>query len=456
MIATQRLGMSKPDKIGKYPISSVLGSGSMGVVYKGFDPFIKRPVAIKTIHPSLVDSELSDELLSRFATEAEAVGRLTHPNIVSIFDYEEIEGVPYFVMEYVEGVELKSILRQRTPLSLFDAATIVHKVLEGLAYVHHLGIVHRDIKPANIFILNDGGVKIADFGIARLDDSDYTQMGRVLGTPSYMSPEQCKGAVLDHRSDLFSLALIFFEMVTGRKAFEGSTAQETMHKVVHDVFALPRDLPLDLPKSLQGFFAKALAKCPEARFQSAAEFKAALIRLSSVEAEERLEIKKSGILQRWLVTFGSVVGLLSLIGILVVQTMDVLDPSGRDADVSGQENKEAANTVISTIGARSEPKKNLTPAEKAKVERLLQVAKTHLLVQRLVAPQGSNAYDAFHLVLEIDPNNLDAFSGLDIVEEKLLERVVVLQHEGKVAEFNSFVALGEKLFPNSQRWVTLK
>lgn len=178
--------MAHPDSIGKYNIEGVLGKGAMGVVYKGFDPNIARPVAIKTIHKNLLDSEMGQEMLRRFQTEAQAVGKLSHPNIVGIYEFDQYQGTPYFVMEFVEGRDLKSVIKENKIFTLDEAIKIISSVLDGLAYVHEFGIVHRDIKPANIFITNKGVIKIADFGIARMDNSELTQVGSVLGTPSYI------------------------------------------------------------------------------------------------------------------------------------------------------------------------------------------------------------------------------------------------------------------------------
>ncbi|MBV1922245.1 MAG: serine/threonine protein kinase, partial [Pseudomonadales bacterium] len=200
--------MSDLETIGKYTIEGVLGRGAMGVVYKAFDPNIARTVAVKTIHGNLLSSEMGKEMLERFKTEAQAVGRLTHPNIVGIFDFDQDRGTPYFVMEYVEGKDLKNLIKQGSVFTADEVVRVTTEILKGLSYTHKLNIVHRDIKPANIFITDKGEVKIADFGIARMDDSELTQVGSVLGTPSYMSPEQCIGAGVDARSDLFSVGTL--------------------------------------------------------------------------------------------------------------------------------------------------------------------------------------------------------------------------------------------------------
>lgn len=445
MVSTTAASLSMPETIGKYQVEGVLGRGAMGVVYKGYDPYIKRYVAIKTIHNKLLDTEIGDELLARFSKEAEAVGRLTHPNIVSIYDFDRCETGPYFVMEFVEGVELKSMMSSSRPMPLEKGVSILCGVLEGLAYTHKLGIVHRDIKPANIFVLDDGGVKIADFGIARLDNSDYTQIGQVLGTPNYMSPEQCQGALLDERSDLFSLALVFFEMVVGEKAFQGRNAQETMRKVVQERAPSPTTRNTHLPIAVDRFLNKALAKQPADRFQSAEEFEAELLRLAPLLRRPSMGPGLEGLkskARKALAVMGY--GLATLcMAFLVWQFWQLERPESGAVSPPNERTLAEPSVAETTL---------LTAIQQEKVMRLLRVAKAHLLVQRLVAPQGSNAFDAYQLVLSIDPTNQEALSGLQVVEEKLALRVSALQHEGKVQEARSYIQLGQKLFPKSERW----
>ena len=204
-----------PDYIGKFRIEAVLGRGAMGVVYRGRDEAMDRDAAIKTIHSYLLEGEHGQMMLERFQTEAIAAGKCAHNNIVGIYEYGEHEGMPFIAMEYVEGVELKKFMQKEKSLTLKKINNILQQVLRGLDYAHQNNIVHRDIKPANIIILNSGAVKIADFGIARMDTSDVTQMGDILGTPFYMSPEQGRGSdELNQRSDIFSLCVVLFEMLS--------------------------------------------------------------------------------------------------------------------------------------------------------------------------------------------------------------------------------------------------
>lgn len=417
--------MPTPKKIGKYQVQGVLGKGAMGVVYKGYDPFIKRTVAIKTIHSNMLASDIGDEILARFSKEAEAVGRLAHPNIVAIYDYDEEQGLPYFVMEYVQGRELKSLMLEKGLFSVHDVADLMGPVLDALEYSHSYGVIHRDIKPANIFVLDSGDVKLADFGIARLDDSEYTQVGSVLGTPNYMSPEQCKGALLDARSDLFSVALIIYQMLTGQRAFTGDTSQETMNKVVHEPVQRATELNPTLDGRIDRFFAMALAKDPEQRFQTASGLKHALFRLQE-------PAPRPSALKNWFVKYRAptAVGCISLVlGGLFLQVQNIQDRE-----------REQAQAVV--IDAELQ----------AKIARILKVAKAHMLVERLVAPQGSNAYDAYQLVLDMDPHNETAKQGLAVVEEKFMARLKALQQADTSGQAKAYGELGKTLFPNNPIW----
>ena len=191
-------------QLGKYEIRRELGRGAMGVVYEAFDPLIKRRVALKTIRPDQLASERPDDVVARFRREAQAAGRLSHPNIVSIYECDEDHGTWFIAMEYVDGRELKEAFANDERFRPADIERIMSQMLAALDYSHRQGVVHRDIKPANIFLLADGTVKVADFGIAHIEASNLTQVGTVVGTPNYMSPEQIMGLPVDGRSDIFS------------------------------------------------------------------------------------------------------------------------------------------------------------------------------------------------------------------------------------------------------------
>ena len=196
------------EALGKYEIRRQLGTGAMGTVYEGWDPFIERLVAIKTVQlPKPADEEMA-EAVARFRREAQAAGRLVHPNIVGVFDYGETDELAYIVMELVDGPTLKSLLDSNRKFPLTAIVRIMRDLLEGLQFSHERGVVHRDIKPANIMLTKKGQAKIADFGIARIENSIMTQAGTMLGTPAYMSPEQFMGLVVDARTDINSAGVL--------------------------------------------------------------------------------------------------------------------------------------------------------------------------------------------------------------------------------------------------------
>ena len=238
-----------PRQIGRYLIDGVLGEGAMGVVYKGFDSSVKRHVAIKTIRSELLELDDSEEYMQRFQREAQAAGRLVHPNVVTVFEFGDHDGMPYLALEYVPGQELKDLMREG-PLELETTRSIFTQILAGLGAAHGFGVVHRDVKPQNIFVLPNGMIKVGDFGIARLDATDMTRTGAQLGTPSYMSPEQFTGAPVDNRSDLYAASAVLYEMLSGRKAFRGKTITEVMYAVLEREPTNLRELAQSMPPSL--------------------------------------------------------------------------------------------------------------------------------------------------------------------------------------------------------------
>src|SRR5690242_9238275 len=189
----------------------------MGIVYKAHDPHIERLVAIKTVRKDLIDADLAQSFLARFRNEARAAGRLHHPNIIGVYEYGEADEIAYIAMEYVDGIGLREYLNRKARFDLTQIVAIVNQLLAALEYAHAKGVVHRDIKPANLILTSTGALKVADFGIARVDASNLTMTGMVLGTPSYMAPEQCRGLASDHRADLFSAGVVLYELLTGVK-----------------------------------------------------------------------------------------------------------------------------------------------------------------------------------------------------------------------------------------------
>jgi serine/threonine-protein kinase len=262
----------KTQQLGRYELLSELGQGAMGVVYKARDPVLDRVVAVKTINLTLPKDELS-EYEARFYQEARAAGGLNHPNIVTIYDIGKSERMAYMAMEFLEGEELRSVLSHREPLPLALALDIAAQVAEGLDYAHERHIVHRDIKPANIMIVRDGLVKITDFGIARMRTNEVkTMTGMILGSPKYMSPEQVAGKRADHRADLFSLGVVFYEMLTGEAPFLADSIHGIMYQILNFSPPAPSTRNPQLPEMVDLIVAKALAKSAEERYQSAREF----------------------------------------------------------------------------------------------------------------------------------------------------------------------------------------
>ena len=257
-------------KLGRYAIQSELGRGAMGVVYKATDTALERTVAIKTVNMAL-ERDGAEKYEARFYQEARAAGSLNHPNIVTVYDVGKEANVAYMAMEFIQGVELRSLLGEGRALPVSQAVSVAAQVAEGLAYAHQHGVVHRDIKPANIMVLADGPVKITDFGIARMRAAadELTQTGMMLGSPKYMSPEQVIGKRADHRSDIFSLGVILYEMLTGGAPFNGENVTALMYQIVNFAPPAPSAMNPAVPELLNFIVAKTLAKPLEERYQSA-------------------------------------------------------------------------------------------------------------------------------------------------------------------------------------------
>jgi len=261
-------------RLGRYEIDAEIGRGAMGLVYQAHDPKIDRVVAIKTISLSTQEIEEETEFRERFFLEARAAGRLSHPGIVTIFDVGEEEEThePYIVMEFVAGQPLNRFLagsNRRLPLG--PALQITQEIAEALNYAHAQGVIHRDIKPANILVTLDGHVKIADFGIAKLNQGLMTMPGQVLGSPAYMAPEQLSGENADARSDLFSLGVILYSMLTGFRPFQGNSTATVSFKVVNRDPLPVTSFDSEFPAELDRLVSKAIAKDPEQRYQSGME-----------------------------------------------------------------------------------------------------------------------------------------------------------------------------------------
>lgn len=279
-------------KIGRYRVLGELGRGAMGVVYKAEDPNLDRIVALKTIIVDQ-DAEGREEYHKRFILEAKAAGKLTHANIVTTFDCGEHDGLAYLAMELLEGTDLRSrMLTESIPPA--EAVEIARQVAEGLAYAHERGVVHRDIKPGNIMLNRQGQAKIMDFGLARMRAADHkTSTGMVLGTPRYMSPEQISGLPVDQRSDIFSLGIVLYEMLTGTRLFAGEDMAQVTHQITGFEHIPPTRQAPGLPAMVDFVVARALKKDPAVRYQDAREL-ASDLATCAAELRSREDITPGG------------------------------------------------------------------------------------------------------------------------------------------------------------------
>ncbi len=255
-----------PQTIGRYQIERVIGIGAMGIVYRAFDPVIERTVAIKVLkRPRQVDPERFGEYIQRFYVEARAAGRLSHPNIVAIYDVGTWEGVPYIVMEYVDGHTLRAYLKQKVQFTWQEATAIVREVARALAYAHQQGVVHRDIKPGNIMVLRDWRVKVMDFGVAQMLGPGGSDTNVLVGTPYYMAPEVIAGESPRPASDLFSLGVVYYQLLTHHRPFEGNTMAEVMSCILHATPLPPSHWNPAVPKIVDTIVLRLLSKSWQAR-----------------------------------------------------------------------------------------------------------------------------------------------------------------------------------------------
>lgn len=281
--------MDQPKTLGRYQVQGVLGKGAMGLVYDGLDPGLNRRVAIKTILVKQLDEEMARLYSKRFEREVRAVARLNHRNIVQVYDFGSEGDMAYIVMEYIDGKELKDRFDAGERFDVATAFRLMAELLDALDFAHEAGIIHRDVKPANIMVDAEGHAKLTDFGVARVVDPDAqpgeaTQTGAMVGTPAYMSPEQIQGQAIDHRTDIFSAGIIFYQFLTGQKPFEGSQ-WALAKKIVQDDPAKPSSI-VQVPPEIDRVVARALAKEPDHRFQTAGSFAAALKRILEGKSPE--------------------------------------------------------------------------------------------------------------------------------------------------------------------------
>ena len=280
-----------PERLGKYPITGVIGRGAMGIVFKGYDPVIKRPVAIKTIRKELLEDDdagsiaasgvsgqyASDTLSSRFQREAQAAGALNHPGIVSVYEYGEDASYAFIAMELVEGNNLRDYIANGTSFDEQDTVSIMSQLLDALHYAHDATVWHRDIKPANIMVMSNGRIKLTDFGIARLESADRTRTNVIMGTPGYIAPELYLGGHVDHRMDIFAAGVVFYQLLARKSPFRGGP-EAIMHDVCyHDPEPASKADPAHRWPQYDAIVARAIAKAPAERFQSAGEFRSTIL-----------------------------------------------------------------------------------------------------------------------------------------------------------------------------------
>jgi serine/threonine-protein kinase len=305
-----------PRQIGRYRVQKLLGSGSMGNVYLGHDADLDRPVAIKTLRDLVLDAEMREVFLGRFQNEARAAARLHHPNIVQIFDVGDDPDVgPYLVFEYVRGHTLKDELRRNGPLSKDRLLEVARQVGDALATAHVAGVIHRDLKPENLLITENGQVKLADFGIARVPNADLTKEGQFLGTPCYSAPETLRQGEYGEKSDLFSFGAVIYEAASGERAFPGTEAMAVAHKVMSSDPIPPSEAnrAAAIPPAVDAAILRALEKKPARRFASARTFVSALRQAYDGRKPPRAAAKRKSLPFMMVVTLGVLIGLWLMI-----------------------------------------------------------------------------------------------------------------------------------------------
>lgn len=349
-------------KIGRYEILDEVGQGAMGTVYRARDPLIERTVAIKTVSITLLQQEGSDAE-ARFLREAQSAGRLSHPNIVTIYDVGEADGLAYIAMEYLSGSTLRDVMN-KGPMPLDLALDTAIQMAEALAFAHEHGVIHRDIKPANVVITGQRGrIKLTDFGIAHLLNSDHTQTGQMLGSPRYMSPEQAMGREVDGRSDIFSLGAVLYEMLTGQYAFDGDSLPTIVYRVVNETPTSVVSLRPQLPSGLVGLLNRIFSKNPEARpdARTLANALHALVPAIPASSAPPPSDRISRLFP--ILAFGTPIGIFLLIGLGVIVIEHFLPAKTPDIPV----NMSPQTNQVRKPDIRQKPPENLTAIRQSAV-----------------------------------------------------------------------------------------
>jgi eukaryotic-like serine/threonine-protein kinase len=417
------------EKIGKYQIEELVGRGGFGRVYRAFDPTVNRTVAVKVLN---VEGELDEnQLLTRFHAEATTTGTLLHKNVVTVYEYGEQDGRPYLVMEYLQGRDLQHLIDNEVPLTLLEKVSLMRQVAEGLQYAHAKGIIHRDVKPGNIMLLNDGTVKLMDFGIARLlrdKRTRMTQQGRLLGSFSYMAPEQFQGRDADIQSDIFAFGVIYYELITGQHPFRGSKVGSDVALLIRNVTVLEpapiRSIVPDCPAVLEEIVFKAINKDRQQRYQSFEDIQLDIAPLlAQLEADSADEKVKEG--ERLL--------------------------AANDIETARTLAKEALKLVPGNRAADNLRRKIQQEIERRTIrERCEQLCASGR--QELTAGNYTKAVDAFEVALHLDPENREAAELLGNAQSALqrIERanrlLELAQREVAADNLTNAAALSDKFF----------
>lgn len=320
-------------KYGRYKIIDQLGKGSMGEVYLAHDPHIDRKVALKVLHK---DHLASKEIIKRFIKEAKAIGRLSHPDIVSVYDVGQDQGTIYIAMEYLKGKPLNEVIQSKQ-LDIPTVVKIGRQVATALDYAHQKGIVHRDIKPSNLMITDNNEVKLTDFGIAHFEDASLTlktRSGDILGTPAYMSPEQIAGKAVDNRSDIYSLGVILYELLVGQRPFIENNITALFRAIAEHKLVPPKKANAAIAPGLSAIIFKAMGKHPDSRYQSGAELASAL-GAHLPDAKAGSQLLKAGGKFRYL-GWVAVLAVVSVIGWQIYDTTTVVPPVTAQVNISSE------------------------------------------------------------------------------------------------------------------------